>query len=757
MEQMQFKISSFLKDLIGRELITDEFVAVFELVKNSFDAHAKKVKVIFEHQYDPQTARIIIWDNGRGMDKSDLQNKWLFVAHSDKRDGTEDKDYRDKIQHKRTFAGAKGVGRFSCDRLGRYLNLITKKDTPAALIENLKIDWTSFEEDSNREFVDIKVERNVLSDTDYTSFSNGTILEISGLRDIWDRDRIKKLKVSLEKLINPIQGNDVDDFAIEIIAKEELLQDKKEKDDRDKVNGVVKNIVFERLGLKTTQIKVSITNHGGTITTTLTDRGTEIYTLKERNSYDKLYDIDIVLFVLNRAGKINFKKIMGVDSVKYGSVFIYKNGFRIYPFGEEGDDTLQIDRRKQQGFYRYLGTRDILGRIEINGERSDLRETTSRDGGFIKNESWDQLVEFFYDKALRRLESYTIGIIKWGDEKFDKETGEIIQPELKPEDVKDKILDIIANLTKAKDVIEVQYNQDFLQIFESKQEKSATRLVKNLTRMAEETNNPQFVKQAKAVEKQVSEMRQSIGELERENASKTEENKNIKKAVSQLQTEKMFLLSDVTDDKKGFKSLQHHITHTSDMISEHIYKAVELLDCGEYKGVKEELQHIEIENQKILTLSNFVSKAKFDTKTKRINDDIVGFICEYIDNIYLITHKKIKINTNRPPFKYTLRFVPIEIIIIVDNLLNNSEKAGAQNVLFEWSQPNENLLFHYIDDGHGIEPSILPHIFDYRFSTTDGGGLGLYYIKEIIGKMGGGIEVNNIKSKGVEFIITFKK
>ena len=757
MEQMHFKISSFLKDLIGRELITDEFVAVFELVKNSFDAHAKKVKVIFEHQYDPQTARIIIWDNGRGMDKSDLQNKWLFVAHSDKRDGTEDKDYRDKIQHKRTFAGAKGVGRFSCDRLGRYLNLITKKDAPNALIENLKIDWTSFEEDSNKEFIDIKVERDVLSDIGYANFSKGTILEISGLRDIWDRARIKKLKVSLEKLINPIQGNDVDDFAIEIIATEELLLDKKEIDDRDKVNGVVRNIVFERLGLKTTQIKVSITNHGGTITTTLTDRGTEIYTLKERNPYEKLYDIDIVLFVLNRAGKINFKKIMGVDSVKYGSVFIYKNGFRIYPFGEEGDDTLQIDRRKQQGFYRYLGTRDILGRIEINGERSDLRETTSRDGGFIKNESWDQLVEFFYDKALRRLESYTIGIIKWGDEKFDKETGEIIQPELKPEDVKDKILDIIANLTKAKDVIEVQYNQDFLQIFESKQEKSATQLVKNLTRMAEETNNPQFVKQAKAVEKQVTEMRQSIGELERENASKTEENKKIRKNVSQLQTEKMFLLSDVTDDKKGFKSLQHHITHTSDMISEHISNAVELLDKREYGSVKEELKHIEIENQKILTLSNFVSKAKFDTKTKKINDDIIGFICEYINNIYLITHKKIKVQTNRPSFKYTLRFIPIEIIIILDNLLNNSEKAGAKEVILNWNQQNDNLIFSFLDDGNGIEPSILPHIFEYRFSTTDGGGLGLYYIKELINKMGGRIEVDNNKQKGVEFIITFKK
>lgn len=757
MEQMQFKISSFLKDLIGRELITDEFVAVFELVKNSFDANAKKVKVVFEHQYDPTNSRIIIWDNGRGMDKSDLQNKWLFVAHSDKRDGTEDKDYRDKIQHKRTFAGAKGVGRFSCDRLGRNLNLISIKDAPNALIENLKIDWSSFEQDSSKEFVDIKVEHDTLSATNYSDFHNGTILEISGLRDIWDRDRIKKLKVSLEKLINPIQGNDVDDFSIEIIATDELLQDEKEKDNRDKVNGVVRNVVFERLGVKTTQIKVSITNHGGTITTTLTDRGTDIYTLTERNPYDKLYDIDIVLFVLNRAGKVNFKKIMGVDSVRYGSVFIYKNGFRIYPFGEEGDDTLQIDRRKQQGFYRYLGTRDLIGRIEINGERSDLRETTSRDGGFIKNESWNQLVEFFYDKALRRLETYTVGIIKWGDEKFDKETGEIIQPELKPEDVKDKILDIISNLTKAKEVIDVQYNQAFLQIYESKQERSATQLVKNLTRMAEETNNPQFVKQAKAVEKKVSEMRQSIGELERDNATKTEENKNIKKAVSQLQTENLFLISDVTNDTKEFKSLQHHITHTSDLIAEYISIAIEALNKGDNKRLKEALQYIEIENQKILTLSNFVSKAKFDTKTTKINDDIISFVCEYINNLYVITHKKLNINIEKASFKFVTRFVPIEMIILIENLLNNSEKAKAQNVSIKWVLEENTLAMHYTDDGQGIQQDVLPHIFEYRFSTTNGGGLGLYYAKEIINKMKGTILVDNSKSEGVEFIITFKK
>ena len=56
MNDVKFRISSFLKNLIGRELITDEFVAVFELVKNSFDANANKVKIVFENQYNPQAA-----------------------------------------------------------------------------------------------------------------------------------------------------------------------------------------------------------------------------------------------------------------------------------------------------------------------------------------------------------------------------------------------------------------------------------------------------------------------------------------------------------------------------------------------------------------------------------------------------------------------------------------------------------------------------------------------------------------------------
>lgn len=125
-KKLEFKISSGLKDIIGKDLITDDYVAIFELVKNSYDAHAKKVVITFE------TNSIRIVDNGKGMSFNDLQDKWLFVAYSAKRDGSEDADiikndsYRDKIKNKRYYAGAKGIGRFSCDRLGKRLILTTK-------------------------------------------------------------------------------------------------------------------------------------------------------------------------------------------------------------------------------------------------------------------------------------------------------------------------------------------------------------------------------------------------------------------------------------------------------------------------------------------------------------------------------------------------------------------------------------------------------------------------------------------------------
>jgi hypothetical protein len=180
--KLSFKIKSGLKNIIGRDLITDDYVAVFELVKNSFDAYAKKVIITFEKD------KIIITDDGKGMDLNDINNKWLAVAYSAKKEGVEDEEleekefdsYRDKIQAKKFFAGAKGIVRFSCDRLGSKLILTSKKASSNAKFEQIEVNWSDFEEDSTDEFIDIKVKHrtNPPLTKESKKLQRGTILEI---------------------------------------------------------------------------------------------------------------------------------------------------------------------------------------------------------------------------------------------------------------------------------------------------------------------------------------------------------------------------------------------------------------------------------------------------------------------------------------------------------------------------------------------------------------------------------------------------
>lgn len=87
---------------------------------------------------------------------------------------------------------------------------------------------------------------------------------------------------------------------------------------------------------------------------------------------------------------------MGVDPINYGSVFLFRNGFRILPFGETGDDSWGIDFRAQQGRARYLSSRDLMGRVDIFVEDvSELKEVSSRDSGLVDTPMSRQVLELF--------------------------------------------------------------------------------------------------------------------------------------------------------------------------------------------------------------------------------------------------------------------------------------------------------------------------------------------------------------------------
>ena len=542
MDELQFKISSALKDLVGKDLITSDNVAIFELVKNSYDAYASKVDITFADD------KIIIADNGKGMSFDEIKNKWLFLGFSEKKDSSEKSDkqhsYRDNI--KRFYAGAKGIGRFSCDRLGRYMTMTTCTEG-SITAERIYVDWKEFEKDQSIEFEEIKVGHETVSvPSNYPQQkSQGTIIELTGLHDEetpWTRKHLLELKRSLEKLINPI--SETNDFAIEIFCKREEEEDKRLIDegkgyDRDIVNGILKNSIASIIKLKTTQIDVRVSHD--VITTTLSDRGVDIYCIKEENKdYKLLENATVSLSFLNRAAKYNFSSIMGVQVVNYGSVFLFRNGFRILPFGETGDDSWGLDFRAQQGHSRYLGSRDLLGRVDIHTERVDeLKEVSSRDGGLVDTPMARQVMKLF-ETAHRRLERYVAGVL-WGeaflknDYYASKEIGDAERKKLQAADKDaespDYVLDsslgskidfvkLIKSLSSDDNIEILYYNTELANLLDERFKSNSVKpqFISDLEQIAQKTGDTSLLQKIEEARQRIEELNRQKEEAERKAA-----------------------------------------------------------------------------------------------------------------------------------------------------------------------------------------------------------------------------------------------
>ena len=123
-DNLTFRVKPRLLRLLGDQLIRDANVAVFELVKNAFDADAARCRVTLEHPGVPSLARIEIEDNGCGMDEETLRNVWMVIA-TDFRAAQRAAKQRTP-RFKRFPLGEKGLGRLSVHKLGRFIRLITR-------------------------------------------------------------------------------------------------------------------------------------------------------------------------------------------------------------------------------------------------------------------------------------------------------------------------------------------------------------------------------------------------------------------------------------------------------------------------------------------------------------------------------------------------------------------------------------------------------------------------------------------------------
>jgi len=518
-------MSAGIKDILGKELITQQNTAIFELVKNSYDAKATSVIIIFENIKDENKkniSRLLIIDNGTGMSYNDIDEKWRVAGYSEKKITVDKeeaiKDFEEKkARNERIFAGAKGIGRFSADRLGKSLTLYTKEENKKT-IHCLKIDWEKFNDQKDKfqeiEAIDYSnLEKIPISHTAVDNFKKGTILEISPLEDDWDRKNLAKLRNFLQRLLNPektsgegfkivVEAEEFLDEDKETIANEkkmtkehteEFLSKSKEykkivKKMREVVNGEIKNIVFEKLNIKTTQIICKV--QAEKITTEIIDKGIFVFRVEEENTFKPLSEIDIHIFYLNPAAKTAFTKIMGIRPYDYGSIFLYKNGFRIQPFGDPQDDWLDLEARKGQGFGRNLSRREAIGRIDVTGPQLGFQEVTSRDRGVVHSKEFRLLLELIREKALRWLTRYVVEGIDWDrkEEKKKKTDEEIARDSV-------ELISKIVGKIKDSPHKKITFNPDLLNIFKTREIDKFPKLAESVRTIISSIKSPKEKKQ----------------------------------------------------------------------------------------------------------------------------------------------------------------------------------------------------------------------------------------------------------------------
>ena len=214
-------------------------------------------------------------------------------------------------------------------------------------------------------------------------------------------------------------------------------------------------------------------------------------------------------------------------------------------------------------------------------------------------------------------------------------------------------------------------------------------------------------------------------------------------------------------DKERIIGLQHQIFHSSSRINRNIKLLLKHLNPNSIDDTtRKHLTVIALESAKINSIANFVTKANFNLKASEIERDIVEFMIGYLNEIYIADDRiidsqlKIEVKT-KGEIEYVKEIRPLEITTLIDNLISNSEKAGASKISFTFSKKKDNLLIEVADDGKkGIEKENLKKIFELGYTTTGGSGIGLYQAKDIVEKLSGEIVAESTKGVGTTFKIT---
>ncbi len=378
----RFDVNTFR--LLGRELITDRITAVYELVKNCYDANATKVIIKFEN-VGPNSlgnSKITISDDGSGMSFSDIENKWMVVGTASKRS-----NLYSPPPFNRRYVGEKGIGRFAVDRLGGSLKIITKeKSSKNQLVVN--INWDTYDTLSKGSqltlFTDIKNKYNF---EPADKLEHGTTLEISSIHrgSVWNDLDIKRLERELEKIISPfyplnppfdiyIESNEFPDYTLKKVEAQPIKYSSHQFELNYDENEQKQEI------LEFDKIKSEV--------------------VKKQIDFQSFGPIRLKIFYFNQKAKSEYNKVYKNDDYGIDGFKIYRDGLITTPFAEfessldKKRDILGVEKRRWSSAFDKIGTREFIGIVEISKTNNpQIVDSTNRQD-FVDCFEYRQLKDF---------------------------------------------------------------------------------------------------------------------------------------------------------------------------------------------------------------------------------------------------------------------------------------------------------------------------------------------------------------------------
>ncbi len=677
----RFDVSTFR--LIGRDLITDNITALFELVKNCYDANASNVTITFENiafgELSQSSSKITIEDDGIGMSFEDIRDKWMVIGTSNKRRNP----YSPEPMH-RKCVGEKGIGRFAVDKLGDNVIIYTKTKNNTKQLK-VEINWNEYankqkESQNISLFTDIENAYSYIDGQDLNS--HGTKIVISDLHgDLWDKSSIEHLIREISSLVSPF-ANLKYKFGVRVVAKEFGIDIEAIK-------------TLNEFDIATAMFHIGYNNSDKT-QECIKFNETDLSFCKDNIPIKSFGGISMRVYYFDESARRIFRKMFPneiIDGFK-----VYRDGIIATPFADSTNDpdkrrdVLGIDKRIWQDIFSRISSREFLGIIDISrDENPNIIDATNRQD-FVDNKEYNDFKDFVIEQ-LGALQKYKV---------YDRQQKKkvVTQDLQNATDDINQLIDVAKNVVKTNPVLKEQIDP----------------LIRQATKTSQTVKTA--IKEHKKAEEEFSKKESvylSIMSLQEYAIHITHA---VRTTLNQIRDRVEYFYDYFPDDNDN---------DTFILYAKQMYEKFQILN-------------------KVIDFMLSYSQSNLSTEEINLGETITEILEGYDDiferegiRLECDIPSKFIHNTNRQFFRDILQN-------LVDNSIKALCNSSVKVVKCSCSVDDKNITLKVSDTGCGIPKESWDNVFALYYTTTEkqgGAGVGLYIVKTRVESLKGTVCVTD--------------